>query len=307
MKIKNVLLVVLICAVSIAMTGCGKKSDKNSVLEYKVSYNLNTHFDDMPNFQFMKGNNTLIAYDGRVFQDITLSLASNGTYRLVSDSYTFDGENRYVPGDDSGIGQVIMTEAEGIYTDNGNGSVTISKPTLINYTIETDTYSTQIVEVLGLSYNENKDGNWTLESNPEIIEMVPETTFVLTEDGNIVTYTRVDNEAATKIKAEIKSESTENNSSDVLLLTITSDDAATELLLKNNGKYEFKFEAYSISDIGTYSYDSDRKILTLTDEKGIESSSIQDEDSIKIKYTYSQSDQLTGSFTTTFNNLEVIK
>ncbi len=74
---------------------------------------------------------------------------------------------------------------------------------------------------------------------------------------------------------------------------IPSDDGGTEMTLNPDGTYLFKFAAYSIEDAGTWTYENG--VLTLTDKNGRQS--VGEGDPIKLHYTYSGSDQLTGDYT----------
>ena len=76
-------------------------------------------------------------------------------------------------------------------------------------------------------------------------------------------------------------------------VVIPSDDAGTEMTFNPDGTYRFWFEAYSIEDLGTYTYENG--VLTLTDKNG--KTSVGEGDPIKLHYTYSGSDQLTGDYT----------
>lgn len=76
-------------------------------------------------------------------------------------------------------------------------------------------------------------------------------------------------------------------------VTITSDDGGTTMTLNPDGIYRFLFEAYSIEDLGTYTYENG--VLTLTDKYG--KTSVGEGDPIKLHYVYSDSDQLTGDYT----------
>ena len=74
---------------------------------------------------------------------------------------------------------------------------------------------------------------------------------------------------------------------------IASDDGGTEMTFNADGTYRFWFEAYSIEDLGTYTYENG--VLTLTDKNG--KTSVGEGDPIKLHYAYSDSDQLTGDYT----------
>ena len=74
---------------------------------------------------------------------------------------------------------------------------------------------------------------------------------------------------------------------------IPSDDGGTEMTFNPDGTYRFWFAAYSIEDLGAWTYENG--VLTLTDKNGKASSG--EGDPIKLHYAYSGSDQLTGDYT----------
>ena len=76
-------------------------------------------------------------------------------------------------------------------------------------------------------------------------------------------------------------------------VVIASDDGGTEMTFNADGTYRFWFEAYSIEDLGMYTYENG--VLTLTDKNG--KASVGEGDPIKLHYTYSDSEQLTGDYT----------
>ena len=66
-----------------------------------------------------------------------------------------------------------------------------------------------------------------------------------------------------------------------------------EMTFNADGTYRFWFAAYSIEDLGTYTYENG--VLTLTDKNGKQS--VGEGNPVKLHYAYSDSDQLTGDFT----------
>ena len=175
------------------MVACGGKSESKT---YTVSYNSNFNAAEMPDYQFMKGNNAFIMYDARIYDDITLEL-SGDTYTLTAESYTSDGENRFKEGDGNDIAMSVKTVASGSYTDNGDGTVTIDTPTAVDYSILSESLSNMMTAAM--SYNEDgSDGSWTLSDTPELADMVPPTIFTLDDEtGAIVSYCRVEGETGT--------------------------------------------------------------------------------------------------------------
>ena len=76
------------------------------------------------------------------------------------------------------------------------------------------------------------------------------------------------------------------------LVTVPSEDKGTSMTFFDAGTYRFWFAAYSVEDLGTYTYEDG--ILTLTDKNGKQS--IGEGDPIRLHYTYSDSDMLTGDY-----------
>ncbi|MBQ6527104.1 MAG: hypothetical protein IJI38_01135, partial [Clostridia bacterium] len=76
-------------------------------------------------------------------------------------------------------------------------------------------------------------------------------------------------------------------------VTVKSDDEGTEMTFNPDGTYRFFFSAYTIEDLGTYAFENG--VLTLTDKNG--KTSVGEGDPIKLHYTYSDSEQLTGDYT----------
>ena len=74
---------------------------------------------------------------------------------------------------------------------------------------------------------------------------------------------------------------------------IPSDDGGTAMTFNPDGTYRFWFAAYSIEDLGAWTYENG--VLTLTDKNG--KTSVGEGDPIKLHYTYSDSNQLTGDYT----------
>ncbi|MBQ2462795.1 MAG: hypothetical protein II504_10210, partial [Clostridia bacterium] len=76
-------------------------------------------------------------------------------------------------------------------------------------------------------------------------------------------------------------------------VVIPSDDAGTEMTFNPDGTYRFYFASYNVEDLGTYTYENG--VLTLTDKNGKQS--VGEGEPIKLHYTYSDSEQLTGDYT----------
>lgn len=101
-----------------------------SAASYQVSYNQannNTDTDVMPSYQFLCADlSGMVRADSRLYVDVKLDLATDGTYKLLSDCYVIESGKRTVVGDDTGLGLVLKTNAEGTYVTNDDGTVTTS-------------------------------------------------------------------------------------------------------------------------------------------------------------------------------------
>ena len=198
---------------------------------------------------------------------------------------------RAVIGDDTGLGMISIMKAEGTYTVNEDGTVTTSPAEHANFQLELDTYSSQMRSPAQykLGDAEAADGTYDSAEHPAVLDAVPETVWTLS-GSSIAGYQvvapeeeAVEEPAATEAPAEPAAASA----------VITSDDGGTTMTLSADGTYQFDFAAYSISEKGTYTYE--KGILTLTDKNG--KTSVGEGDPIKLHYTYSDSDQLTGDYT----------
>ena len=164
----------------------------SSGTEYTVSYNQqNNNTDDMPDYQFLCCNFAgMVRADSRFYVDVTLTLKDDGTYELFTDSYVIEAGNRAEVGDDTGLGLVLTTQAEGTYVDNGDGTVTTSAATHAVFEMETDTYSSQMKSAAGMFVGESdEDGIYDSNDYPVVLDFVPESTFVL-GDGTIESYSK---------------------------------------------------------------------------------------------------------------------
>ena len=89
-------------------------------------------------------------------------------------------------------------------------------------------------------------------------------------------------------------ESAPAENTEVQSVTIVSDDEGTKMTFNSDGTYRFDFEAYSIVDEGTYTYEGG--VLTVKDANGVEYTA--EGDPMHLHYGYSGApDQLTGEYT----------
>ena len=257
------------------------------------------NLDIMPGYQFQCGNlSGLMTYDTRLTLALELTLNADGTYALVSDAYAIEAGKRAVIGDDTGLGMVSTMKAEGTYTVNEDGTVTTSAATHAVFELALDTYSSQMRAPAGYKIGDTEaaDGTYDSAEHPDVLSAVPETIWTLSSNS----ITRYEAAAAEEESAAVEEETPEQPAEEApaaeaaaALAVIPSDDGGTEMTFNTDGTYVFKFASYNIEDPGAWTYENG--VLTLTDKNGKQSTG--EGDPIKLHYTYSDSDQLTGDYT----------
>ena len=325
---KKILSILLICTMIFSLVGCGEK--KASVKTYTITYNQNAgNVEGMPNYQFHMGRDlaAILGYEARMNFALTLNLKSDGTYELISDIYSAEAGKRLVVGEGSGVALVLVYKATGTYKDNNDGTVVIEKPNHATYEMNADTYTVEMIEMFGLSADDNLEkGEWDSDTTPALLDVTPATIFTLSNEGAIVKYEMVNPPAeatttevpedATATQApeatgapgaagstEADSGKTVDETELTILLSIPSNDEGSAFNLCENGVYEFRFDSYDIIDQGTYVYDPATTTFTITDANGVETVSSVDGDNVVFHYLYSQSDQLTGDYTVAISEL----
>ena len=269
----------------------GKAAPKG---EYTVSFNQgngNTDADTMPDYQFLPSNlGGLCRADARMYVDVKLTLDGTDKYTLFSEAYVIESGKRAVVGDETGLGLVLTNTAEGTYTVDEDGKVTISVPTHNVVVVETDTYSAQMKSFLKVG-SHDEDGTYDSAEYPEVLDFVPETVFTLTGRA-IGIYEKVEQEeeaeAAEPAPTEAPTAAPAAESA-----TFPSEDGGTEITFNPDGTYRFFFAAYNVEDLGTYTYENG--VLTLTDAKG--NTHTAEGDPLKLHYVCTLSDQLVGDYT----------
>ena len=267
---------------------------------FTVSFNGNAgNVDLVQDYEFIPATTKgLLNADSRLFLDFTLTLDGAGGYELLSDSYCMEAGKRCVIGDETGLGLVLTTKAEGTYVDNGDGTVTTSPATHAVAEMATDTYSMQMKGPAKMAVGDHdEDGTYDSAEYPEVLELVPETIWTLS-DGAIVSYydpnaaaEEAEEEPAAEPTAEEAEPASEPEATGVM---IPSDDEGTKMTFFPGGTYRFDFESYSIVDEGTYTFEDG--VLTLTDVNGVQYTA--DGDPLHLHYGYSGApDQLTGDYT----------
>lgn len=293
--------------------GAGTKSANETV--YKVNYSQDSgNAEETPAYQFLCGDvSGLIQYDARMNVDITLSLKEDGTYSLTADSYVIEAGEKAVVGDSTGIGMTMKMTAEGEYVKNDDGTITTKKAGHAVFELETDTYSSQMKDVIGISIGgSNEDGVYDSEEYPEILEYVPETQWTV-EGEAIVSYQKAGAEENGQAPAEGGTQDASDENAQALAdqnaqdkensgassgstaeikAEVSSVDGATTMTFYADGTYRFYFAQYSVEDKGTYTYDG--TTLTVANANGQEMKA--QGDPLELHYISSMSDALTGDY-----------
>ena len=211
-------------------------------------------------------------------------------HTLFSDAYVIETGKRAVVGDDTGLGLVLTNTAEGTYTVDEDGKVTISVPAHNAVVVKTDTYSAQMKSFLKVG-DHDEDGTYDSAEYPEVLDFVPETIFTLLGRA-IETYEKVEQEEDTET---VEPAPTEEPAPSPAMepVTIASEDGGTEMTFNPDGTYRFFFAAYNVEDLGSYTYENG--VLTLTDAKG--NAHTAEGDPLKLHYVCTLSDQLVGDYT----------
>ena len=259
--------------------------------EFKVSFNGNSgNVDLVQDTQFIPANvKGLLNADTRLFLDFTLTLDGAGNYTLFADNYVVEGGKRAEIGDDTGLGLILTTTAEGTYVDNGDGTVTTAPATHAVAVMETDTYSSQMKSPAKMKVGDN-DADGTYDSNdyPEVLELVPETVWTLSGSEIIGYSVPSDEEPADEQPAEDTPAAPAAEG-----VTIASDDGGTAINFNPDGTFSFDFDAYSVHEEGTYTYEGG--VLTVTNPNG--DSFTAEGDPMALHYVTAVSEQLAGDYT----------
>jgi hypothetical protein len=265
----------------------GKKAPKG---EFKVTLNKDYGNAEMGGTQFLTaGMKGLMNADNRFFVDITLDLDGAGGYKLISDAYVIDSGKRPEIGDPSGLALVYRVTGEGSYTDNGDGTVTTSPATHATLELETDTYSDQMKQMMKLGdYDISENGSYDSAEKPALLNCIPETVWTLS-GTEIVDYAPVaEEEPADEQPSEDTPAAPAAES-----VTVVSDDGGTKLTFNPDGTFAFDFDAYSVHEEGSYTYEGG--VLTLTNPNG--DSFTAEGDPMALHYVTAISEQLTGDYT----------
>ena len=238
----------------------------------------------------------LMNYDSRLTLTLSLKLNADGTYALFSDAYCIEAGKRAVIGDETGLGMISTMNAEGTYVFNEDGTVTTSPATYAVFELALDTYSSQMRGPANYKIGDlDADGTYDSDEHPAVLDAVPETVWTLGTDGSILAYHIAGTEEEPVETEEPTADQPAAPAAEPAAegVEIVSDDGGTSMTFYPDGTYRFWFEAYSIEDLGSYTYEDG--VLTLTDANGKQSTA--EGDPLKLHYAYSMSDQLTGDYT----------
>ena len=274
--------------------------DANLGGTYTVSFNqANGNADSIPDYQFLCSDlSGMVAADSRFYEDVTLTLDGEGGYTLFVDSYVIESGKRAVVGDDTGLGLVLTMNAEGSYTENDDGTYTTAAATHAVFEMKTDTYSSQMKAAASMAVGDHdEDGVYDSAEYPEVLEFVPETVWTVNEDDKtIVSWLNpaAEEEAEAEPEPEPEAAGTAEAPAEASdSLVITSADGGTTFAFNADGTYRFAFEAYSIEENGTYTFDG--QTLTVTRADGVAATA--EGDPLNLHYVSMASDQLTGDYT----------
>ncbi|MCR5545645.1 MAG: DUF4923 family protein [Lachnospiraceae bacterium] len=322
--------VVMVALFSVMGTGSGAAGGSGTAGAgegdvYTISYNQNNNnIENLPEYQFLTGScSGLVKADSRFYVDVTLTLFEDGTYNIYSDAYVIEQGKRAEVGDSTGLGLVFTMNANGTYTDNGDGTVTTSVAESATFEMETDTYSVQMKPMLNMKIGDSEeDGVYTSdEYGADVLDLIPETIFVL-EDGAIVSWDYANPEDAKEAEEEAENADSEDASSEeadgeeadssedleegdageeegepavTLSGTFDSSDGATTITFNEDGTYVFAFPEHNIEDPGTYTYDGTTLVITNANGQEITAEGSP----LTFTYVSSLSEQLTGEFSVT--------
>ncbi|MBQ8161127.1 MAG: hypothetical protein IJ083_10285, partial [Clostridia bacterium] len=265
---------------------------------YTVSYNQgNENTDDMPDYQFLCSDfSGMVKADSRFYVDVALILDGSENYELNVDSYVIEAGSRAKVGDDTGLGLVLTTKAEGKYTLNEDGTVTIAPATHAVFEMQTDTYSSQMKSAAKMNVNGNDaDGVYDSKDEPAVLDFVPETIFTLGKGKVIESWESTETEEETEPEDETEAENVADEApadepSDSV--TVSSSDEATTMTFNADGTYRFFFEAYGVEDLGDYTYENG--VLTVINAAGAEMTA--EGDPVQLHYVSSINEQLGGDY-----------
>ncbi len=275
----------------------GYRKDTNVTGTYSVILSgAEGNLDILQGDQFQCGKlDGLMNVDTRLTLALELTLNPDNTYALTSDAYCVEAGKRAVIGDDTGLGMISTMKAEGTYTVSEDGTVTTAAADHAVFTLALDTYSSQMRSPAKymIGDTEAADGTYDSAAYPAVLDVIPETVWTLKGTAIAGYQVVVKEEAPEAETAGQPTEAAEEPSPAIPSAVIPSDDDSTSMTLSADGTYTFAFAAYGITDAGTWTYENG--VLTLTDKNGRQSAG--EGDPIKLHYTYSDSDQLTGDYT----------
>lgn len=287
--------------------------DANAGGSYTVSFNQEFgNTEGMPDYQFLCSDlSGMVAADSRFYIDVALDLDGNGEYKLSTDSYVIEAGKRAEIGDDTGLGMVLTTNAEGTYTENEDGTITTSVPTHAVFEMETDTYSSQMKGAAQMNVNGNDaDGVYDSDEEPAVLDFVPETIWTLDDDADAIIGWMNPNAEEEDAKEASDADETAADAEEAdpadetssAALEVISDDEGTTFTFHPDGTYRFYFESYDVEDLGTYTFEDG--VLTITNANEAEVTA--EGDPLKFHYVTSVSDQLAGDYTVDATALEAV-
>ena len=187
-----------------------------------------------------------------------------------------------IPADSLSFGESAVPAAEGVTIPSDDGATTLTFNPDGSYRFFFEAYNIEDIGTYSyeggvLTLTNPKGETFTAEGDPMKLHYVSAVSDQVAGDFTIPADSLSFGESAVPAAEGV---------------TIPSDDGATTLTLNPDGSYRFFFEAYSIEDIGSYTYEGG--VLTLTNPKG-ETFTAEGEP-MKLHYVSAVSDQVTGDF-----------
>lgn len=290
---KKLLTIGIASCMALAVTACGGGAKDQT---YKITYDNSLGsevLDAVPEYQFLAADlSTMIQYGMNL--DVTLDLASDGTYTLTSKYYT---QNNPEEGDPTYSD--IHVEATGTYTQEDN-KVTISVPDSATAVYQGGAYITEQGMFEPFSYaDDGTPGEWTSDEVPEILDCVPETVFTVTEDGAIETWEAAGDESGNpKAKADAKEGNGSGDTSAAAFTMNSPEWDAVTMTFNEDGTCVFNMSEYNIAEECTWTFTDG--VLTVTKSDGTTAVSEMDGDTMKLVYdSVTAPGQMVGNFEST--------
>lgn len=312
---KLLVAITLTCTLSSFMlTGCGSKkgeaensadatntteqtadSEETSTSAYTTGVDQTVVEGDwFPQWQFFKTISPITWMQTGESWSMTLEVDADNNYTLTSEIKPYD--EGVIEGDASY--HHAKTIATGTCTVDGD-TIKIDKPTHASYEMQYGEFMEAYAEPWSFNSKAGEYGGaWDSNDIPEVLDIVPVTTF--TVDGDkIVDFVCEGLESEAQEDAGQDAEQEAQDAADLgeSLFQQVSDGGSTYLDFYNDNVYVFSFPDQDINENGTWSYDEATAVLTLTTPNGKICTSTQEEENVALlDFKTDLSDQLGGKF-----------